>query len=358
MVGLRRLELRSHVASAVNGTEGQAAIIGLPVASNLALVGVLLPLAGLVPVERCNPVLGANSGHCTISVTRVVEHLNLAGESLIDPLRSLLARKVVDARLAKVPSLNVVRDVHSIAYLVGVHVVEQARTPSARRKLIQLSALLSNLGNPRGVVSSSHILSVCALVTLVQVREARLLGLRVRANTPASAIDIVDIEAASKGCKFVVKAHALVRNTKHVWHVPVAVLFNESVVQVLADQRVPVAHVDVSALSIIFPVGDTIADGETLEVRLIDVIIVGVLLVVLVDVVGKVRHVDASIGLTRDEEIVFLILRELFEPLKHNSKIVSTALVVIESAVLDRIAVRVANTSGLLDVEQVGLAIP
>jgi len=346
------------VAGAVNGTEGEAALIGLPVASNLALMGVLLPLASLVPVERFNPVLGANSGDCTIGVTRVVEHLDLAGEGLIDPLRTLLAREVVDATLAKVPSLHVVRDVHSFAHLVRVHVVKQASAPSARRELVQLSALLPDLGNPRSVVGRSHKLSVNALVTLVKVREARLLGLRVRSQTPAGAIDIVDIDAVGNGSEFVIEAHALVRDAEHVGHVPVAVLLLESVLQVLADQRVPVAHFDVGALGIVLPVGDTITDGETLEVGLEDVIVVGVLLVVLVDVVGEVRHVDASIGLTRDEEIVLLVLRELFEPLEHNGKIVCAALVVIEGAVLDRVAVGVANTSRLLDVEQVGLAVP
>jgi len=69
VVGLNRLELRGHMASAVDGTEGEVTYIGLPVSGNLAFNHVRLPLAGLVPVERGNPVLGADGGHGTIGVT-------------------------------------------------------------------------------------------------------------------------------------------------------------------------------------------------------------------------------------------------------------------------------------------------
>ena len=77
------------MASSMDSTEGESSLVGLPIASDLAFDHVLLPLAGDVPAESGNPVLGSDGGYCTISVTRVVEHLDLALKSLVDPLRTL-----------------------------------------------------------------------------------------------------------------------------------------------------------------------------------------------------------------------------------------------------------------------------
>ena len=78
MVGLRRLELRGHVASAVDSSEGETTLVRLPVSSNLAFNSVLFPFVNYVPSKGSNPVLGTNCGHGTIGITRVVKHLNLA----------------------------------------------------------------------------------------------------------------------------------------------------------------------------------------------------------------------------------------------------------------------------------------
>jgi len=106
------------VAGAMDGSESKAAIVRLPVSGNLAFNSVLFPFVLDVPSEGSDPVLGTNSGHGTIGVSRVVKHLNLASELLVDPLRGLGLGDVVDVTLAKVPSLNVIRDVHGLANLV------------------------------------------------------------------------------------------------------------------------------------------------------------------------------------------------------------------------------------------------
>ena len=118
MVGLRRLELRGHVASAVDSSEGEAALVRLPVSGNLAFNSVWFPFVNGVPFEGSDPVLGSNCGYGTIGVTGVVKHLNLASELLIDPLRGLRLGGVVDITLAEVPSLNVIRDVHGLTDLI------------------------------------------------------------------------------------------------------------------------------------------------------------------------------------------------------------------------------------------------
>ena len=118
----------------------------------------------------------------------------------------------------------------------------------------------------------------------------------------------------------------------------------------------PVGHVDESSISIVLPVGDTITDGETLKVWL--EIVLSSALVVLVNVVGKVGHVDASIGLTRDVKVVILELGELFVPLEDDIQVVLSTGMVIKGAVLDALAVGVTDASGLLDVKEVGLHVP
>ena len=127
MVGLRRLELRSHVAGAVNCTEGESALVWFPVTGNLTLNVVGRPFTINGPSECLNPVLSTNSGDSTIGVTRVMKHLDLTLELLVDPLGSLSPRNVVPCAsgLAKIPSLNVVWDVHGLTDLVTVHVVKK-----------------------------------------------------------------------------------------------------------------------------------------------------------------------------------------------------------------------------------------
>ena len=126
------------MASAVDGTESETAFVRLPVSSNLAFNSVSFPLINGLPSERSDPVLGTNSGHGTIGVSGVVKHLNLACELLVDPLRSLGLGGVVDVTLAKVPSLNVIRDVHSLADLIGVHPVKESRAPGAGWEIVEL----------------------------------------------------------------------------------------------------------------------------------------------------------------------------------------------------------------------------
>jgi hypothetical protein len=127
VVGLRRLELRSHVTSTVNCAESESTLVRLGVAGNLTLDVVGSPFTIDSPSECINPVLGTNGGDSTIGVTGVMQHLDLTLELLVDPLGGLRLRNVVPCAcgLAKIPSLNVVRDVHSLANFITVHVVKK-----------------------------------------------------------------------------------------------------------------------------------------------------------------------------------------------------------------------------------------
>ena len=353
------------MASAVNGTESEVAFVRLPVSGDLSFNDVLLPLAGLVPAEGSDPVLGADGGHGTIGVTRVVEHLNLASEGLVDPLGSLGLRDVSDLLGAKVPSLNVGWDVHSGTDGVGVHVVEKSCSEGARRKFLEsLSSVSRLVTSPWSVLSGGGELLVhmgfrSSIVKVSEVSFHGLLSLRVGSSTPACAEDVVDVDFSDERVELHVEIHACLIDTDHVWHFPVTVERNEFVVHLLVHKGVPVGHVDESSCSIVLPVGDTVSDGETLKVWLecVRVVLLS-LLVVLVDVISEVRNVDSGVRLTRDEKLVVLELGEFVVPLENGGQVVLSTDVIIEGAILDATAVRVTDTSGLLDVEHVSLSVP
>jgi hypothetical protein len=69
VVSLSSLELGSHVTGTVNSRESEVAGVGLEVATDLPLNRVDSPGLGDGPFQSCNPVLGSEGGHGTISVT-------------------------------------------------------------------------------------------------------------------------------------------------------------------------------------------------------------------------------------------------------------------------------------------------
>jgi len=85
----------------------------------------------------------------------------------------------------------------------------------------------------------------------------------------------------------------------------------------------PVAHLDPCGSAIVLPVGHTVTDGETLQVRQ-EHTFISISNVVLVDVVGQVGHIDASVGLTRDVKVVGAKLGELVEESEDSLKILLT----------------------------------
>ena len=78
----------------------------------------------------------------------------------------------------------------------------------------------------------------------------------------------------------------------------------------------PIGHLKLRGRAIELPVGDSITDGEPLQVRLEGV--PALLLVVLDDVVGQIGYIDTSVGLSRDVQVVVLELRELLVPAEHD----------------------------------------
>lgn len=195
MVGLRRLELGSHVASTVNGTEGETSLVGFPVTGDLAFDLVDGPGGLGLPAEGGDPVLGANGRDSTISVTGVVEHPDVGAlEVLVDPLGCLLLGIVDDTSLAKVPSLNVVGDVHGFTHLLLVHVVKKFGAKGARRELLKGLGVTVGRGGPWGVIGGGGDLLVrSGAIGVDHVGEATS-SLGVGSRAPADTEDIVHVD--------------------------------------------------------------------------------------------------------------------------------------------------------------------
>ena len=313
MVRLGWLELRSHVAGAVHRAKCQPAHVRLVVAGDLPVHHVLLPLAGLLPAERGDPGHRARRRHRAVRVARVVEHADLAGELLVDPLAGLGLGHVGDVLSAKVPRLHVVGDVHGLAHRITVHVVQKAGAKRARWQLLKLLLVLGArpMDGPWSVVSGCHGLVFVrlrsALSTLVEVWEGStrlylLLAilvhsqLRVGSSAPAHSKDVVDVDFLDDGFKLAEQVHAYVADTDHVGHVPVAIERLKLFMHLLTHERVPIGRLKLGRRAVKLPVGDAVAHRETLQVWF-EIILIS-LLVMLDDVVGQIGHIHSGIRLT------------------------------------------------------------
>ena len=75
------------------------------------------------------------------------------------------------------------------------------------------------------------------------------------------------------------------------------------------------------------------------------------------EVVGNGGDVVASVGLAGDVEVLALELRELLEEFDHELSHVLSDLLLVD-VVVDEASVGEASANGLVDVEQVGVAVP
>ena len=158
LVSLRRFELWSHMAGAVHSAESEIACVGLEGPGNLSGVQVGLPVDGCVPVEGLDPVLCSNGWHCTIDVSRVVEHSDLTLELLVDPLRSLRLDYVVDLFRAEVPGLDIVGNVEGLSDNIQVKVVEETGAIGAGWEFSELAILYWSLEPWSVVVMGESVL--------------------------------------------------------------------------------------------------------------------------------------------------------------------------------------------------------
>ena len=78
--------LGSHVAHAVDCCEVEVVGVGDGVAGDLTVGGPGLPAGGDRPFERLDPSAGANCGHDSIGITRVVhESVAVSLQDSVDP---------------------------------------------------------------------------------------------------------------------------------------------------------------------------------------------------------------------------------------------------------------------------------
>ena len=114
-------------------------------------------------------------------------------------------------------------------------------------------------------------------------------------ESPACSINVVNVDVRDKAVEFIKKAEALLCGVSVVWTSKVALSISDSLMEISVDKRVPVRHLNESSIGVISPVGDSVSNGESLDVWLEYIIVFSVGLVVLNEVVGKVWNIDSSI---------------------------------------------------------------
>lgn len=324
------------MTSTVDGGEGEVTLTLFNVTSNLTLDHVWSPGGGDGPGELGDPLLSTVGRNGTIGITGEFEDSVLTLELLIDPLRTFSTTSVVDVGLAEIPWLDVIGNVEGRSDLSGVQVVNDGVTESARRQSLEsVFGLDGSSESPRGVVSGgSGFLTGSATVELRRIT-----------NTPAGTIDVVDVDIRDELLELKEVSQASSGKVSHGNTTKIAVVLVDLVVELGIVKRVPVGHLNVGSAGIILPVGDTITDHETLEVRLEDVGVVSVGFVVLIDLVGDVRNVDTGVRLTRNEKFVLLVLIEFLVEREDGLQVVGSRELISESALSLVIASRVTNTS-------------
>ena len=337
------------MASAMDSSKGEVTLVGLEVTCNLSGVHVWLPVDGGLPVKRGNPVLGANGWNGTIGISRVVEHSNLALKCFVDPLGSLWLNGVGPVLAsAKIPSLNIVGNMECLSDNIQVKVVEKTGSVGAGWEISEHVVTRSGWSlEPWSV----FVLSPSSfLVGLVELWEWT--------RSPAGSEDVVNVDIRDNGVELVEVGKTFIGCLLHVWATEVTLGVGNLVVELRVHKRVPVGHIEESSGRVVVPVGDTVADHESLKRWLEDIIVLSIALVVLVNVIGEVWDVNSGVGLTRNVKIVSLEIWEFLVPFENDGQVILSRGLVIECAVLLGATIRESDTCWLFNVEDIGFTVP
>ena len=141
-------------------------------------------------------------------------------------------------------------DVELLSNQIIIEVIKDGTTIDARRNHLQVSVVVSLLAAEVGVLRSSK----GAISILVAFSEY-----------------IILIDQGNLLLEFIISivAHA----SKHRWVRSIdvgeiAVVRSEVIIHTVTNQAMVVSHVEICGVAIVFPVGHTVADHETLEVGL------------------------------------------------------------------------------------------
>lgn len=127
----------SHMTSTVNSAVCEITFVPFKVTSDLAVNVVRSPGFRRIPAKSGNPRLGTERRHSAISVTRVVQHFDLASEFLVNPLAALLTDCVGNVLSTEFPILVVSGDVQGSADILLVEPCHKRLAKSARRELVR-----------------------------------------------------------------------------------------------------------------------------------------------------------------------------------------------------------------------------
>ena len=148
--------------------------------------------------------------------------------------------------------------------------------------------------SPRSVLSLISSLSIWLDLSSNDSESSLLRGVVILGVlTVASTEDIVDVHAVGKVTKLLGQLITLGIGITKVSKS--ALLLHDFIIEGLLDETVTISHVNEGRGSVIVPVGDTVANHHTLKVGSEDIRISNVDLVVVMDLVHKVRNINSTI---------------------------------------------------------------
>jgi hypothetical protein len=137
----------------------------------------------------------------------------------------------------------------------------------------------------------------------------------------------------------------------------ITVVRSEVIIDTVTNQAMVVSHVEISGVAIVFPVGHTVANHETLEV--------GLPLARLgagdvhVKSQSELGNVDPSIGLARNKQLIVLKSSKLsLKKGKYCGQVIISRVVIIEIALAQVSADGISDSSWCLDVNHVSVVVP
>jgi len=280
---------------------------------------------GLAALESFDPFDGSQVRDSTIRITTIHKNAVVLGQNLISTNDRGVQLVVDDLIGADLPRTNggSRHSMDGCAHLRQVQVLRSSGTVNAGRRETDI-LLSSKLEIKRAVGTGA---SLRGIATLVHVVDVDITDLLVHLDEEFTTDDRLRSIEATVSRKLLVEKGAV--------------------------QGVVVGELD-EGMRIVLLISHSVTHQDTLQVDLG----VGGLSILLMNIVGQGRDIDASIGLARNVEVVGGELGVGSEEVQQELIVIDSGLVVVSVVVRTCVGIRETNTSGSLQVDHVSHLIP
>lgn len=211
-----------------------------------------------------------------------------------------------------------------------------------------------------GVISGSVVLLV-GLDAGVRLQETELAGtvlLEEACSCVAFAEDVINVDLGGQVVESVQESLASVTEVISIELEVGKIALFQGGVSIVVVETVPVSHLYEGGGCVVFPVGNSIANHESLEVRNVFGRVLLVLGNVVVQSQSKFRDVDASVRFACNIDVVFTDFRELLKEIQHCDYIVISSVFIVPIAFFFLRAEGESDVCWALEIEHVGLLVP